>query len=77
MPEGKVCTGSKLEYSMGKRRVRLPVQKMEVALPCAKLDSADKAAVCIAPHLALIGLTAPIEESLVWAHRGTSLRSVW
>ena len=77
MPEGEECTGSGLEYSMGKRRVRLPVQEVEVPLPCAKLDSANKAAVCVTTHLALIGLTAPIEESLVWAHRGTSLRSVW
>ena len=60
---------------MEPERVRLPEQEVEDPLPRAKLHFADGESERIVAHLARIGLVVPIEESLVWTHRGTKLRS--
>ena len=75
IPLRAVCTGSVLEDIMDPERVRLPEQEVEEPLPRAKLHFADGEADRIVAHLARIGLVAPIEESMVWTHRGTKLRS--
>ena len=75
IPLRAVCTGSVLEDIMDPERVRLPEQEVEEPLPRAKLHFADGEAERIVAHLARIGLVAPIEESMVWTHRGTKLRS--